>query len=176
MFGKLVQANVSRPLPVYSRPMHARELLIDTFVHIPPGRAIDQLTPDDADRRPPGASHSIAEIVAHMTFWQDWFCRRCDGIAEPMVAEAARGWPAVARGSWPDVHARFTGGLERAVALGDRADRTIAPAIEFPLLANYTIRDAIVHMAQHNAHHLGQVILVRQIIGRWPPPGGGWTW
>ncbi len=52
----------------------------------------------------------------------------------------------------------------------------IAPPIEFPPLANFTIRDALVHMASHNAHHLGQVIILRQIMGLWPPPSGSYTW
>ena len=59
---------------------------------------------------------------------------------------------------------RFLTTLNRAVALGDdrRLASRLVPAIEFPPLANYTIRDAIVHMGTHNAHHLGQVIILRQ--------------
>ena len=52
-----------------------RELLIETLTHIPPARALEHLTLDAAERRLPGASHSIAEIVAHMEFWQRWFLR-----------------------------------------------------------------------------------------------------
>ena len=69
--------------------MNAREMLIETHVHIPPERALEQLTAADAERRLQGAEHSIAEIVAHMSFWQEWFCRRCQGIADPMPASAA---------------------------------------------------------------------------------------
>jgi hypothetical protein len=35
---------------------------------------------------------------------------------------------------------------------------------------------ALVHVANHNAHHLGQIVLLRQLMGRWPPPSGSWTW
>jgi uncharacterized damage-inducible protein DinB len=156
--------------------MDAREWLIETRAHIPPGHALEQLTTDEAERRLPGTSHSIADLVAHMAFWQEWFCRRCEGVADPIVAPAALGWPAVTPGSWPEVHRRFAAGLERAAALADRGDRVIEPAIEFPPLAHYTIHDAIVHMAQHNSHHLGQVVLLRQLMARWPPPAGSWTW
>jgi uncharacterized damage-inducible protein DinB len=156
--------------------MNARDLLMETVAHIPPPRALEQLTAADAERRLPGTEHSIADIVAHMAFWQDWFCRRCDGIGDPVPASAAGGWPQVRSGSWPDVHAGFAAGLERAIALADRGDRSITPAIEFPPLARYTVRDAIVHIAQHNSHHLGQIILLRQLAGLWPPPAGGWTW
>ena len=50
------------------------------------------------------------------------------------------------------------------------------PPIQFPPIAHFTRRDALVHIANHNAHHLGQVIVLRQMMGQWPPPSGGWTW
>jgi uncharacterized damage-inducible protein DinB len=161
-----------------STAMNARELLVDTVVHIPPPNALAGLSPEDADRRVPGAPHSISEIVAHVCFWQEWFAGRCEGQHLPMVTKAALGWPAVSPGAWPELQARFLAGLDRVVALGntDDVDRPVDPPIEFPLLAHYTVRDAIVHMGAHNAHHLGQIILLRQIIGAWPPPAGSYTW
>ncbi|HET7218354.1 MAG TPA: DinB family protein [Vicinamibacterales bacterium] len=156
-----------------------RELLIDTLAYLSPVNALDGLGTEDAERRLDGANHSIAEIVAHLEFWQSWFCERCEGVAAPMVASARQGWPAVAPGSWPAVRGRFLEGLERAAALGDdatRLDAPIVPAIEFPPIAGYTVRDALVHVAQHNAHHLGQIILLRQLMHVWPPPSGSWTW
>jgi uncharacterized damage-inducible protein DinB len=156
--------------------MNARQWLTDTHAHMPPAKAVEELSPYDAERRLPGANHSIADIVAHMAFWQEWLCLRCDGVAQPMPATAAEGWPEVEAGSWPAVLARFVAGLERAVALGDRGDQPIAPAIEFPPLSGYTTGDAVVHIAQHNSHHLGEVIVMRQMLGAWPPPSGSWTW
>ena len=159
--------------------MSVRELLVETLAHIPPASALDGLTAAAAEERVPGANHSIAEIVAHVNFWATWFCNRCEGIRAPMVTSAANGWPAVAPGSWPELHAQFLSTLERAASLGDDPARLvspIAPPIEFPPLASYTIRDALVHIGQHNAHHLGQVIVLRQIVGLWPPPAGSWTW
>ena len=89
------------------------------------------------------------------------------------------GWPAVAPGSWLIVRQQFLDGLSGLVAWADAADSLetpLAPAIHFPPLAQYSRRDALVHVANHNAHHLGQVILLRQLLGAWPPPAGSWTW
>ena len=155
--------------------MNARELLIETYPHIPPARALEDLASDEAERRLSGTTHSVAEIVAHLGFWQEWFCDRCSGVARPMVTSAADGWPAAAPGSWPSIRERFLSGLERAATMND-PDRPVAPPIEFPPLAHYSVREAQVHIAQHNAHHLGQVILLRQMMGRWPPPSGSYTW
>lgn len=146
---------------------------------MPPAQVLDGLAVEGAHRRPAGAAHSIAEIVAHLAFWQSWFVSRCNGVAEPMVQTAHAGWPAAPDGTWPDIHQRFLDGLHRAATLAGSAAalaRPIAPPIEFPPLTQYTISDALVHIASHNAHHLGQVILLRQLSGFWPPPAGSWTW
>jgi uncharacterized damage-inducible protein DinB len=159
--------------------VNIRELLLQPLAHIPPGLALERLSAEDAERRVAGANHSIAEIIAHIGFWQDWFVQRCSGTSTPMVQRAASGWPEVRPGTWPEWHARFLAGLDRAAACAEpatRLDELVAPAIEFPPLAQYTIRDVLVHVANHNAHHLGQVIVLRQLAGQWPPPAGSWTW
>lgn len=159
--------------------MKPREFLIETSAFIPPAQALDGLAPEQAERHSTNVSHSIAEIVAHMIFWQDWFCRRLDGIGEPPVASAALGWPEPTPGGWESLKAHFLVGIDRVAAHGDpedRLDEPITPAIEFPTLAHYTRRDALVHVSQHNAYHLGQIVSLRQTMGLWPPPGGGWTW
>ena len=159
--------------------MAIRELLLDTFVHIPPAHALADLTAEDATRVPAAGVHSIAAILAHIEFWQSWFLDRCEGRDTPMPVKAADGWPAIPGAHWPHVLGRFEGGLARAAALGEDPERLaapIVPAIEFPPLAHYTVRDALTHVAQHNSHHLGQIILLRQLMGRWPPPQGSWTW
>ena len=157
--------------------MSPRELLIETTPSIAPARALEALATQQAERRQ-GTLHTIAEIVSHLAFWQDWFRSRCEGGAEPMPAAAALGWKAPPPGSWPDVRQRFLDGLETIVALGEREDaaRVLAPPLEFPPLAGYTVGDVLVHVSNHNAHHLGQVILLRQLLGAWPPPSGSWTW
>jgi uncharacterized damage-inducible protein DinB len=156
--------------------MNARQWLTETHAHMPPTAVLAQLGPADAERHLPGVPHSIADIVAHMSFWQEWLCLRCDGMGQAMPASAADGWPEVIPGAWPTVLARFTAGLARAESLGARAEQAITPPIEFPPLAGYSVQDAVIHIAQHNSHHLGQVVVLRQLLGRWPPPSGSWTW
>ena len=158
--------------------MDAHELFIEPFAHLPPARALEGLSADVTERRIASAPHSIAEIVAHLRFWQEWFLKRCEGQRVPMAPTAADGWPDVAPGSWPVLRDNFLRGLEQLEALGAREarDRRLEPPIEFPPLSSYTIDDALVHAALHNAHHLGQIILLRQLMGLWPPPSGGLSW
>ena len=48
--------------------------------------------------------------------------------------------------------------------------------VEDDRLIREMTRDALVHVAHHNAYHLGQIVSLRQAMGLWPPAGGGWTW
>lgn len=50
--------------------MDARQLLVDTHPHLPPAATLAGLDPADALRKVAGLPHSIAEIVAHMNYWQ----------------------------------------------------------------------------------------------------------
>ena len=159
--------------------MDADELLISPVAHMPPARALAGLSAAQAGLRISGAPHSVVEILAHMVFWQSWFLDRCAGVAAPPAAKAALGWPEATANEWEPLRERFLEGLQRArnIAVEESASvRRVDPPIEFPALANYTIADAITHVAIHNAHHLGQVITLRQILGAWPPPEGSWTW
>jgi len=158
--------------------MHIRELLIDTINHVPPARAIENVSAQEAMRRLSGASHSIAEILAHMVFWQEWVQRRCEGVGEAIPHKATLSWPDVQRDTWPALQSRFVDGLEGFVKMAESGelDQKIVPAVEVPHLADMTRRDAVIHVAIHNAHHLGQIIILRQIMGLWPPPSGGMTW
>ncbi len=141
---------------------------------MPPDQVLAGLSADDAARRVAGVTHSIVEIVAHMVFWQTWFLNRCSGTPVPPPAHAAAGWPPATTADWPRMRDEFLNGLGQAVALP--AHGRIDPPLEFPPMADYGIEDALTHVAQHNAHHLGQVVTLRQALGLWPPPGGSYTW
>ena len=158
--------------------MNVRHLLIDTHSHLAPAASLAELSPADAVRRVAHAPHSIAEIVAHMTYWQAWFTARCEGRAEPMAPTAAIGWPTVRQDDWPALAGRFVAGLDLfAVAVTSRGlEALVTPTIEAPMMAAYSYRDVCEHVALHNAHHLGQVILLRHVMGVWPPPAGSYTW
>ena len=158
--------------------MHLHAVLRGAHAYLMPTAALAGLSAAHAAERSQ-SGHSIAEIVAHMAFWQDWFLDRCDGIARSAPVPAALGWPVVTDAEWGAVQERFEQGFARALAMADdeaRTTRAVEPPIEFDHLAQYTTGDVLTHLALHNAHHVGQVITLRQQLGTWPPPAGSWTW
>jgi uncharacterized damage-inducible protein DinB len=80
--------------------MRPSSLLRGAHAYLTPIAALAGLTAHYANQRPSSGAHSIAEIVAHMAFWQDWFLDRCDGLDVPMPAQAALGWPPVRDWEW----------------------------------------------------------------------------
>ena len=159
--------------------MPIREFLLDTIAHKPPLEVLEAIAPGEAVRAPAEGLHSIAAILAHMEFWQSWSLDRCEGRPVPIVAHAEMGWPDVSLEGWPALLTRFEAGLVRAAAIGDdlaRLAQPVTPPIEFLPLAHYTVHDALIHIAQHNSHHLGQIITTRQLLRSWPPPSGSFTW
>lgn len=36
--------------------------------------------------------------------------------------------------------------------------------------------EMLIAVAAHNSYHAGQAVVLRQLLGMWPPPSGGLTW
>jgi uncharacterized damage-inducible protein DinB len=140
----------------------------------PPSRVVGDLGADIACARVAGAPHSIAEIVGHLHYWQSWVLDRAGGADRVLPEHASEGWPRAEREEWAALQRDFLQGVQacRALALEPgAADR------DFPWGASVNaLGYTLVDTALHNAHHLGQVVTLRQVLGAWPPLGGGVTW
>ncbi len=143
-------------------------------------RALSGITHEQATAKPCDSPHSIADILAHLNFWQGWALVAIKSEHQPMPAKAADGWVGLT-GAWENLVSEFFKGLEEAKTLSDDAallqkpfdpDSKIGWGFE-KLSVGEAVLDVI---AVHNAHHLGQIILLRRMLGAWPPEGGGSTW
>lgn len=149
-------------------------LLADSFGGFTPfTRALDGLDPVDAVRVPDGSPYSVADVVAHMVFWQERFLSLVDGQRPAPVERAADGWPTVTADDWPGLAQRYLAGLARFRALAADEAGLARPLIEGRPM---TVGSSVIDYHVHGVHHLGQVILLRRMLGAWPPPGGGDTW
>jgi uncharacterized damage-inducible protein DinB len=123
--------------------------------------------------RPPGVPHSIFQLLLHMSYWQNWVLQWLDGKSPTVPKHAGGSWsanPSPANSEqWKRAVRDFCDGLESLEARSREED----------LLGKIgqTSRLQMLHtIASHTSYHVGQVVVLRQVLGKWPPPSGGLTW
>ncbi len=144
--------------------------------HVEVAAALDGMEWQLARRRPAGAPHTVFQLLGHMIYWQDVFIQRLTGAHAPGPAHAAAGWPGneapVSEHEWLAAVGRFDAGLALVQSLV--SVHTLDERL--PNWNHRTRAEAIAGTASHNSYHLGQIVLLRRMLGAWPPPTGGDTW
>ena len=152
-------------------PPNALERLLDEgSAFVPPSRAFSDLSAKVACRRIAGAPHTIAEIVAHLRFWQAYTLGLARGEQPCVPVHAAQGWPSANEGEWDALRCAFLDGLAETKRIAREAD--LSRQVRGTDTLGYELTLHVIH----NAVHIGQIILLRRMLGAWPPPGGGDTW
>jgi hypothetical protein len=149
---------------------HLLYLLRGGGAHLHFDKAIAKMPPALYGARPPGVPHSPWRLLEHMRIAQ-WdilqFCR-----------DPAHVSPEFDAGYWPEGDAPPDPGAWDRSADAFRADLramqdlVAAPASDlFATLPHgqgqTLLREALL-VADHNAYHLGQLVVVRQALGAWP--------
>jgi uncharacterized damage-inducible protein DinB len=126
-----------------------------------------------AGTRPEGAPHSVFQLLNHISYWQDWVVKWLDGENPPVPKRASGSWPGGSAPSsakeWQRVLRGFRSGLQKL-------DRQSRQADLLATRGEYTRLGILQAIASHNSYHAGQVVVLRQMLGTWPPPSGGATW
>jgi uncharacterized damage-inducible protein DinB len=160
------------------------ELVFGKGAHTEALRCLDGLAWELAGVRPQGAPYSVYELVWHMCFWMDNELLRIDGERPLYPEHAALGWPRdvpVDAQHWNETRERFGVLLNRLAALAQSGPTARERAVPVTSQADHanqgtTVEDVVWQTIVHNTHHLGQVVLLRRLLGAWPPPGGGDSW
>jgi uncharacterized damage-inducible protein DinB len=137
-----------------------------------------------AGKRPSVAPYSVHGLVWHMTFWMENELERIDGKTPAYPSQASLGWPDDApptEKDWSQTVARFKMALDRLALFAEATPEVKGRAVPVTSEAEHanqgaTVEDVVWQTVMHNSHHLGQVVLLRRLLGAWPPPGGGDTW
>ncbi|HEY6551984.1 MAG TPA: DinB family protein [Vicinamibacteria bacterium] len=137
-----------------------------------------------AGQRPAGAPYSVYELVWHMTFWMENELERIDGRTPAYPEHASEGWPgdpSPDASAWGLAGERFKASLRRLEDFAKATPEVRQRAVTVTSQAGHanqgaTVEDVVWQTIVHNSHHLGQVVMVRRLLGAWPPPGGGDTW
>lgn len=132
---------------------------------------LSDLSAEQAAQIPVGLSHSVVELLAHINWWNAWMLEVIEtGAAIAYPQHAADTWPVVGASDWEHTKNEFYSLLSRIDTHASRPD------LQNPVNHEETIGELLADFALHTAHHFGQIITVRQLIGAWPPAGGGDTW
>jgi uncharacterized damage-inducible protein DinB len=159
------------------------KLLADDGYSAPPAHILEGLSQELAHRCPPGAPHSIYAELWHIVFWQEISLRWIAGKTVNYPEHSSQGFPTandVASTPWSELHRQFFTGLEHAAQLavddaqlGRRIMCTSRPGHPVRYMS---VLEQLENLAAHNAYHLGRIVLLRQLLGSWPPPSGGDRW
>lgn len=148
---------------------HVLYLLRGGGAHVNFESAIKGLPADLRGKRPKGASHSPWEILEHMRLAQSdilEFSRDAKHVSPE--------WPA---GYWPKVPApssaaawtrsvrSFGADLEAMCGLVEAKSTDLYARI--PHGSGQTILREALLVADHNAYHLGEMVVVRRLLGAW---------
>lgn len=147
---------------------HLGKLLAWHDAHVDFATAIEGLPEELRGRTPMGAPHSVWQLVEHLQIAQHDILDFCINPSYQEKHWPDDYWPAdpaPARGAWEQSVAAYYRDLERLQAL------TRDPAIDLfatiPHGSGQTFLREILLVADHAAYHVGQIVIVRRLLGVW---------
>ena len=145
--------------------------------HVEARSAFEGLDWKVSGTRPDRVPHSIFQLLNHMIYWQEWVVKWLDGENPPIPKHASGSWPGNAGPVSPEDWERAVG---RFGTLLDELSHRSGEADLYSMSVSVGSEKSRLEMFQtigsHNSYHLGQVVLMRQMLGAWPSPSGGLTW
>jgi uncharacterized damage-inducible protein DinB len=158
-----------RPVKDKQLREHLSDLLAGGNAHVDMKTAFSGIPPKLRGVRPPGAAHSIWELLEHMRIAQ-WDILEFSRDPKHVPPD----WPA---GYWPKMQApenakawneslkmftRDLAAMKKLIA-NPRADLFS----RIPHGTGQTILREALLVADHNSYHLGQVLTLRRLLGNW---------
>ena len=151
--------------------------------HAAPAQILRDFGPTLAVTQVPGAPHTIYQELWHITFWQqvtlDWIA----GIETPAPLSNKLSFATAEQTSaepWSRLCERFfagnTAACKRAEDPAELACAIRCPSPPGLPIRTMSVADQLISLAAHNAYHFGRIVLLRQMLHAWPPPGGGFSW
>jgi uncharacterized damage-inducible protein DinB len=136
--------------------------------HVGIKNLFERLDWKDVGRRPQGAPHSIYQLLDHLSYWQDWAVKWLDGGDPKGPKHASAGWPGKLSPTSAREWQQAVRGFRRGV---DRLARRSREAELLTTRGQHSRLGMLQAIASHNSYHAGQVVMLRQMLGKWPPSG-----
>lgn len=160
------------------------ELLHGKGAHANPVACVEDLSVELAERQIEGFPHSIGALVFHMNYWMDYDLRRIAGERPPYPEHNSESFPSRTTPEdareWQGLIKRFAALIDHSAALAGssapESERVIEPTHASHAKRAATQEALLWQLAVHNSYHIGQIAMIRRVLGAWPPHGGGDTW
>ena len=146
-------------------------LLEGVDAHMPFEAAIAGFPEEAMNAFPPNVPYTPWHLVEHLRLTQ---LDMLEYVTNPEYV--ARIWPV---DFWPEVHetatpARWSASVEgfladRATLRGMVADPTRDILAPIPRTPGHTLARGVRIIGDHNAYHVGEFAILRQVMGSWPP-------
>lgn len=163
------------PRPQIGLPPDARlraevvALLRGGHAHVDTATALDGIPFDRVNDRVEGLPYSLWDLVYHL-----WFAQHDILVFTLNPDYEGHDWPDAYWPSddatpetWADTTQAFHSDLDRFVELVEDPARDLTAELDHA--AGYTLLRQAMLAADHNTHHLGQVIVLRRQLGIWEP-------
>jgi uncharacterized damage-inducible protein DinB len=160
------------------------ELLRGKGAHADPVASIEDISADLAARRIEGFPHSIGQLIFHMNYWMDYDLRRIRGERPKYPEHNSESFPSQPTPSdeekWQHLQKAFSVLLNAAATFAqssrEELDRQIEPTHPTHKERSATLEATLWQLVAHNSYHIGQIAMIRRVLGAWPPRAGGDTW
>lgn len=143
-----------------------------------PPDLLGDIKAEDAIKPVDGSPHTVATIVSHLDYWQRWFLDGVEGKLQDYPESLGNTFFSIEATEWSALRDKFLAEqnkikelcndselLKRSFSMGQdlgggHDKRSVGMTLMYSVIL-------------HNAHHYGQIITLRQMMGQWPPVGGG---
>jgi len=134
--------------------------------------AIKGVTAEQADWKPEGADNSIRELINHLNYYNNAYLERFKGNEyEYKVADNDETFDKGEAPSWKAEVERFDAIMSEFRQLLQNADESkFGTAVSATNQAKWS--ELVSNINAHNAHHGGQIVLLRKLQGSWDSSGG----
>jgi uncharacterized damage-inducible protein DinB len=160
------------------------ELLRGKGAHVDPIACVEDISADIAVRQVVGFPHSIGQLIFHMNYWMNYDLRRVRGQRPRYPEHNAESFPQTPTPrdatQWDQLRRDFSRLLDEHATLAkcSRAelDQEIESMHESHKERASTLEAILWQTVGHNSYHVGQIALIRRMLGVWPPKAGGDSW
>jgi uncharacterized damage-inducible protein DinB len=160
------------------------ELLRGKGAHADPLACVEDLSAELAARQVAGFPHSVGQLVFHINYWMDYELRRIRGLRPVYPEHSAESFSAAPSPAdereWDRLRARMAELLTEFVELAKSSPgelrREVESSREDDKKVAGTVEGVLWQMVAHTSYHVGQIVVIRRVLGVWPPRGGGDTW